>query len=122
MRELSTKKDVIITTYTKEEIDRKMDEFIMSSDTEGCVIFLDDVKSFNKLSEYFLSDEEARLLAGEEDGGLYTNYKGCPLGLSNLSNVKLFYRDPMSSLKSAFEAVAPEFDYDNHFFHIKIDK
>lgn len=122
MIELNIKKGVVLTTYTQEEVSVVMDSYVNAGDGEGCVLFLDDVKSFNKDSSYYITSEEISNIVSVEPGGFYTNYKGCPLGLNDPRGFELFYRDPLSSLKSAFKAMAPDFDYEKDFFHIKIDK
>lgn len=128
MKELNTKVGVFLTTYTQEEIDKKIEEFMALNESDGCIIFLDEVKSFNSESEYYITHEEAIELTGLEKkatdiiGELYTNYKGNPLGLPDINGVEFFYTDPIDSLKSAFYIAAPEFNFDKDFFHPKIVK
>ena len=121
MKELNTKTGVFLTTYTQEEIDENID-------LDEYAAFMDDIKSFNPKSKYSINKRAAVKLTAIEirkskksPQNLYTNYKGNPLGLT-VTGVKLYYTDPISSLKSAFEIAAPEFDFDKDFFHIRIVK
>jgi len=126
MKELNTKVGVFLTTYTQEEIDKKIEEFMAKNESDGCVIFLDEIRSFNSRSEYYITEEEAIELTGLERkatdvlGELYTNYKGNPLGLPKISDVELFYTNPIDSLKSAFYIGAPNFNFNKDFFHPNI--
>jgi hypothetical protein len=121
MKELNTKIGVFLTTYTQQEIDENID-------LENYAVFMDDIKSFNPKSRYSINKKQAIKLIGIEvkksksnPHNLYTNYKGNPFGLP-VEEAKLYYTDPLSSLKSAFEITAPNFDFDKDFFHIRIVK
>lgn len=126
MKEIITKTGVILTTYNQKEIDYKIDAFLEKNDSDGCAIFLDNIKSFNPKSEHYITIEEVKKLVGLErkknyrnPKNLYTNYKGMPLGLG-IMGVSLYFEDPMLSLKSAFERAIPKFDFEKDFFHICI--
>lgn len=128
MKELNTKIGVFLTTYTQLEIDEEINSYMDSNDSDGCKIFMTELKSFNPDSPYYITEEEAIEYTGLEmkasklqPKALYTNYKGNPIG-SSFSNVQLFFDDPILSLKSAFEAAAPDFDFDNDSFHVRIVK
>lgn len=128
MKELNTKVGVFLTTYTQKEIDDKIDESLEKNDSDGCTIFMDEIRSFNTGSTHCITKEEAIDLTGweinhvqGETRAMYTNYKGTPLGLP-LAGASLYYTNPVSSLKSAFEKAAPEFDFEKDFFHVNIIK
>jgi hypothetical protein len=128
MKELNTKIGVFLTTYTQLEIEDEINSYMDSNDSDSCKIFMTELKSFNPDSPYYITEEEAIEYTGLEMKAsklqpyeLYTNYKGNPLGLS-IGNVSLYYKDPIMSLKSAFEAAAPDFDFENDSFHVKIVK
>jgi len=128
MRELNTKIGVFLTTYTQLEIDEEISSYMDSNDSDGCKIFMKELKSFNPKSSYYITKEEAIEITGLErevnkkhSKALYTNYKGNPFGFS-ISDVNLYFEDPVLSLKSAFESAAPEFDFEKDLFHIKIVK
>jgi len=121
MKELNTKIGVFLTTYTQQEIDENID-------LDEYAVFMDDIKSFNPESKYSIKKRQAIKLVGIEirkgknnPQNLYTNYKGNPFGLP-VEGAKLYYTDPISSLKSAFEIAAPDFDFDKDFFHVRIVK
>jgi hypothetical protein len=128
MKELNTKVGVFLTTYTQIEIDEKIEISLDEKDSDGCVLFMDEIRSFNTGSTHCLTEEEAIELTGweishvkGEDRAMYTNYKGTPLGLP-LNGASLYYTDPIASLKSAFEIAAPDFDFEKDFFHVNIIK
>jgi hypothetical protein len=122
MRELNTKKGVLLITYTQYEVDRKVEEFLETNDSDGCRQFLDGLRSFNPESSSCITTEEAEKYTGLEKKknksnpyNLYTNYKGTPFGI-HINEIQLLFKDPVLSLKSAFERGAPEFDYELDFF------
>lgn len=126
MKEITTKTGVYLTTYTQKEIDDKIEESIDKVGSGSSVSFMDEIKSFNKNSEYFLNKKDAIELVGieikkgkEQKHDLYTNYKGTPFGLP-VAGAQLYYKDPVLSLKSAFSIAATDFDFDNDFFHVRI--
>jgi len=128
MKELNTKIGVFLTTYTQKELDKKIWSYIEYDDKDGCAVFMDAIKSFNSESEFYISEEEAIEFTGLEiksgethSQDLYTNYKGNPLGLP-VNEAQLFFTNPVTSLKSAFEIAAPTFDFNKDFFHVKIAK
>ena len=128
MKELNTKIGIFLTTYTQKELDKKVWKFIEHNDKDGCAIFMDAVKSFNPDSEFYMSEEEAIEFTGLEiksgkthSQDLYTNYKGNPLGLP-INGAQLYFTNPVTSLKSAFEIAIPSFDFEEDFFHVKIVK
>lgn len=128
MKELNTKPGVFLTAYSKEEIDMVIEEYLERNDSDGGVMFMDEIRSFNPNSPHYLKEKEAKKWVGLEvkkgkknPHNLYTNYKGAPLGLS-ISNVTFYFTDPISSLKSAFEVAVPDFDFDKDFFHFRIVK
>lgn len=128
MKEINTKIGVFLTTYTQRELDKAVTEYDENKDIGGCALFMEDIRSFNPESPYYLSIKEAKELTGIEvkknrknPEDLYTNYNGSPLGLP-VSGVQLLYKDPVDSLKSAFKKATPKFDFDKDFFHINIIK
>ncbi|MEK6828825.1 MAG: hypothetical protein AABY15_01775 [Nanoarchaeota archaeon] len=128
MKELNTKPGVFLTTYTQGEIDAEIEEGILDKESDGCKIFLDKLRSFNPVSALYISEREAIELTGLEmkkskknPQNLYTNYKGVPFNLP-IDGVTLYFTDPILSLRSAFEAAAPEFDFSKDFFHINVIK
>ena len=128
MKELNTKIGVFLTTYIQEEIDEEVNHCMDINDSDGCKLFLSEIRSFNPESPNFITKKEAKQLTGLEmkankkhPQALYTNYKGNPLGFS-ISDVNLYFTDPVLSLKSAFEIGAPGFDFEKDFFHIRIVK
>ena len=89
---------------------------------------MDEIRSFNIESEHCITEKEAIELTGWEISHikgntkpLYTNYKGTPFG-QPINGAKLYYTNALSSLKSAFEIAAPDFDFEKDFFHIRIIK
>lgn len=128
MVELNTKKGVVLTTYTQYEVDRAVEEFLETNDSDGCRSFLDGLRSFNPKSSSFITTEEAERYTGIEKPknktnpcNLYTNYKGTPFGI-HINEITLYFTDPVSSLKSAFQRCVPEFDYELDFFLPKLEK
>jgi hypothetical protein len=128
MKELNTKVGVFLTTYTQREIDSEIEEYMIDNDSDACKLFMSNLRSFNPESPQYITEKEAKKLTGLEKKkgrknkhNLYTNYKGTPFGIT-INEATLYYKDPINSLKSAFKAAAPEFDFDNDFFHIKIIK
>lgn len=124
MKQINTKKGIILTTYNQEEIDYEIEEYLKRNDLAGYTVFLNETKSLNPASDKYITEEEAAEIVGLEKKkskknpkNLYTNYKGMPLGIG-LMGVSLYYEDPILSLKSAFEVAAPEFDFEKDFFHI----
>ena len=79
----------MLTTYTQEEVSVVMDSYVNAGDGEGCVLFLDDVKSFNKDSSYYITPEEMSNIVSVEPGGFYTNYRGCPLGMPEKQRIQV---------------------------------
>lgn len=127
MIELNTKPGVFLTTYTQQEIDAEIEESIEIKDSDGCKLFMDNLRSFNPNSNLYLSEKEAIELTGLEikknkknSKNLYTNYKGAPVKYPLENGITLYFSDPIISLKSAFEAFAPEFDFNKDFFHINL--
>ena len=127
MKELKTKKGVFLTTYTLAEMDEEISCYMDSNDSDGCKLFLSKLRSFNPESDKYITTEEAIEITGIEikankknPDALYTNYNGAPFGLSISGNVKLLFKDPILSLKSAFKATTPEFDFVKDLFHIII--
>ena len=126
MKEICTKIGVFLTPYTKQEIDDKIEVSLEEGDSDGFIMFMDKIRSFNPDSLHYISEKEAIELVGLEKKkgkntkeNLYTNYKGNPLGLG-ITGAKLFFADPIKSLKSSFEVAAPKFDFEKDFFHIRI--
>src|SRR5690606_25239336 len=108
--------------------DDKIEEFMKKNESDGCVLFMDGLRSFNPESKYYISEKEAKKYTGLEkkksntnSDDLYTNYKGTPFALP-LNEVSLYFADPILVLKSAFETGAPELDFEKDFFHIKVVK
>lgn len=128
MKELNTKIGVFLTTYTQAEVDEEISHYMEINDSDGCKIFLAELRSFNPKLHNYLTIKEAKQWTGLEKKAnkkhpkaLYTNYKGNPFGLS-INEATLFFEDPILSLKSAFEIGAPGFNFDEDFFHIRIVK
>jgi len=128
MKKLNTKTGVFLTTYTQIEIDENIESLLEVEGSEGCVLFMDELRSFNPDSENCVTEKEAIELTGweisqvqGETKAMYTNYKGTPLGIP-INGASLYYTNPIASLKSAFEIAATEFDFEQDFFHIKIVK
>ena len=128
MKELNTKTGVFLTTYSQAEIDYKAEQFMDNNDSDGCVLFMEELRSFNPESLHYITEKEAKRFTGIEKKknkknphNMYTNYKGVPFGIP-INDSKLYYADPILSLKSAFEAAAPEFDFKKDFFHIRLVK
>jgi len=126
MKELNIKAGVFLTTYTQLELDSIIGEYVESNNSDECIMFMDELRSFNPNSPHWIIPDEAIELTGLEvpvskknPMALYANYKGAPLGIS-VSNVSLYFSDPILSLMSAFQAGAPNFDFDNDFFHIRV--
>lgn len=126
MKELNTKPGIFLVTYTQQEVDEKIEEFMKKNDSDGCVLFMDDLRSFNPKSNCYITEREAKKYTGLEKKkgksvpeNLYTNYKGSPFGLP-LNEASLYFSDPILSLKSAFEAADPKFNFDKDFFHPRI--
>lgn len=125
MKELNTKVGVFLVTYTQIEIDEAVNKFLDKKDTIGYDLFMQDIKSFNPESPYYITKEEAIEFTGIEvkgkDGGpdLYTNYKGNPFDLP-VQGANLYYTDPIKSLMSAFIIADEYFDFINDFFLPKI--
>jgi len=126
MKEINTKTGVFLTIYTKQDIDNKIEESLEKNESDECIMFMDEIRSFNPDSPHYITEEEAKELVGlEKKKGrktpkdLYTNYKGNPLGLG-LTEAQLFFTDPIKSLMSAFETAAPRFNYEKDFFHIRL--
>lgn len=128
MKELHTKVGVFLTTYTQKEIDAKIKEYMDAGDSDTCKFFMSNIRSFNSKAYNCITEKEAKELTGIEKKkgkkykqNMYTNYNGTPFGLT-INEATLYYTDPINSLKSAFNAAAPEFDFDNDFFHMNIIK
>jgi hypothetical protein len=128
MRELNTKIGVFLTTYSQLEIDLEIEQYMERNDSSGCILFMDSLRSFNPESTYYVTEKEAKRFTGLEKGkskknphNMYTNYKGNPFGIP-INETKLYFIDPILSLKSAFEAAIPEFNFDKDFFHVRIVK
>lgn len=128
MKKINTRKGVFLITYTQKEIDNIIKELLDKKDSDGCINFMSNIRSFNYKSEHYLKEIEAIELTGLEFAKskgdaeiLYTNYNGTPLGIP-IEGAKLYYTNPVSSLKSAFDFVASEFDFEKDFFHININK
>jgi len=126
MRQINTKIGVFLTVYTKKDIDNKIEVSLEENDSDSCIMFMDEIRSFNPESPHYITEEEAIELVGLEiksgkniPNDLYTNYKGNPLGLG-VTGAQLFFTDPILSLKSAFETAAPRFDFQKDFFHIRL--
>lgn len=126
MKELNTKIGVFLTTYTKQEIDNRIEISLEENNSDDFILFMDKIRSFNPDSPHYITEKEAIELIGLEKkkgkntpNDLYTNYKGSPLGIG-VTGVQLFFTDPIKSLKSAFEMAAPKFDFKKDFFHIRL--
>ena len=126
MRQINTKTGVFLTTYTKQEIDNKIEVSLEKNDSDSFIMFMDEIRSFNPESSHYITEEESIELVGlERKKGknavqdLYTNYKGNPLGLG-VAEAQLFFTDPIKSLKSAFESATPKFNFKKDFFHIRL--
>ena len=129
MKTLNTKIGVVLTTYTQQEVDAELEIYTDTNESDAATIFLNEIKSFNSESSYYITEEEAIELTGlemkvsdENPEPLYTNYKGNPLGLPKMNGVELYYTDPVLSLKSAFEIAATDFDFEDDYFHSLIEK
>jgi len=128
MKELNIKIGVFLTTYNQVEIDYEIEQYMERNDSSGCIVFMDALRSFNPESTYYITEKEAIKLTGLEQkkskknpDNMYTNYKGNPFGLQ-INETKLYFTDPILSLKSAFEIGAPDFDFKKDFFHIRLVK
>lgn len=126
MKELNTRDGVFLTTYSQIEVDQEIEQYMEKNDLKGCNTFMDSLRSFNPESTYYITEKEACRFTGLEvkknkknPCNMYTNYKGNPFGLP-INETKLYFSDPILSLKSAFEFAASGFDFDNDFFHIRI--
>lgn len=124
MKTLSTKKKIVLTTYTQKELEDKIDTFVYKYDFSGLMLFLNDVKSFNPESlDYIEEDDAVKLITitrkktKKNPQELYKNYYGTPFGLS-IFEVELHYSDAVSSLKSAFKNKELNFNFKKDYFHI----
>ena len=66
MKELNTKTGVFLTTYTQLEIDEEINCYMDSNDSDGCKIFMTELRSFNPESPYYITEEEAIEYTGLE--------------------------------------------------------
>lgn len=126
MKEINTKNGVFLTTYSQIELDQEIEQYMEKNDLSGCSIFMDSLRSFNPDSNCYITEKDACKFTGIEVKknkknpiNLYTNYKGNPFGLP-INETKLYFTDPILSLKSAFEIATPHFDFDKDFFHVRI--
>jgi len=126
MIELNTKKGIILKTYTQEEIDFEIIKYMNNNNSIGCSLFIYSLKSFDSESNCCITESEAIELVGVEvkknknnPTNLYTNYNGNPFGLY-INGVRLYFSDPILSLKSAFKAAAPSFDFKKDFFNVNL--
>lgn len=124
MKTLSTKKKIVLTTYTQKELEDKIDTYVYKYDFSGLMLFLNDVKSFNPESlDYIEEDDAVKLITitrkktKKNPQELYKNYYGTPFGL-NIFEVELHYSDAVSSLKSAFKNKELNFNFKKDYFHI----
>lgn len=128
MRDINTKVGVFLTTYTKKEMDEQISIFNENKDIVSLDAFMGDLRSFNEKSEYCITEPEAEVLVGLEikknnknPNNLYSNYNGNPFGLS-INEARLYFKSPIQSLKSAFLATTPEFNFNKDFFLINVVK
>lgn len=128
MKEINTKEGVFLTTYSQIEIDQEIEQYMESGDLRGCNAFMDSIRSFNPESTYYITEKEAIIFTGIEikknkknPCNMYTNYKGNPFGLP-INEIRLHFKDPILSLKSAFEFAVPLFNFNEDFFHVRLSK
>lgn len=128
MKELNTKIGVFLTTYTQDEIDDRIKQLMDDDNSVDCNLFMDNLRSFNPKSSYYITEKESKKLVGIEKRkskinpqDMYTNYKGAPFGIV-INEAKLYFSDPLLSLRSAFDSPLIKFNFEKDFFHIRIVK
>lgn len=128
MKELNTKIGVFLTTYTQDEIDERIKQLMDDDNSIDCNLFMDNLRSFNPKSSYYITEKESKKLVGIEKRksktnpqDMYTNYKGAPFGIV-INEAKLYFSDPLLSLRSVFECPGIVFNFEKDFFHIRIVK
>lgn len=122
MRELNTKEGIFLITYSQKKVDEEINDLMDNNDSDGCKLFISNLRSFNPSSPYYITEEDSIELTEVEVKSnlniLYKNYKGNPLGFY-ISDAKLLFKNPILSLKSAFQASVPIFDFESDVFLIK---
>lgn len=121
MKELNTKKGVVLTTYKREEVDEIVNDMLKYKDISSYDSFVDSLRSFNEMHDNCITEEEASELVGTIEGGMYQNYNGAPLDLPRY-NISFYHTTALNSLRSAFSVGDPFFDFEEDLFHIKLEK